>query len=256
MEEIKEERGLSIAELFNMVKKHIIGIIVSFIVCCGVGLGYSMFLKPVSYTASTNVYVLYDNGNPNLSTEAINYGRLGPKTFATALENDVNIWKKIADKVAANNEFAENKLERLPSYAAIGRGLNASYDEELQSLIFNFSYTSSDPYMVAPVMNATLDVLSDITNHTNEKDAFSFFNLSYLGRINTEQDVRVVSTSTTKILLLAGIAGISIGIIYAILVEKLDKKVGNKKIVEELCDLKIVGLIPDLAEFENKGGKR
>ena len=32
MEEIKEEKGLSIADLFNMVKKHIIGIIVSFII--------------------------------------------------------------------------------------------------------------------------------------------------------------------------------------------------------------------------------
>ena len=256
MEEIKEEKGLSIADLFNMVKKHIIGIIVSFIVCCGVGLGYSMFLKPVSYTASTNVYVLYDNGNPNLSTEAINYGRLGPKTFATAIDNDVNFWKKIEAKVAANNELAENKLEVLPSYAAIGRGLDAFYDEELQSLAFNFSYTSSNPELVAPVMNATLDVLKDITNKTDEKDAFSFFTLSYLGRINAKQDIRVVSTSTTKILLLTGLVGIVLGVAYAILAEMMDKKVGNKKVVEELCDLKIVGLIPDLAEFENKGGKR
>ena len=59
-----------------------------------------------------------------------------------------------------------------------------------------------------------------------------------------------------KILLLAGIVGVVLGIGYAFIYELVDQKVTSKKTVEEICDLKIVGLIPDLAEFNKKGGKR
>ena len=254
MEELNEEKGLSLADLFHMLKKHIVGIIVAIIVCLGLGAGYALFLNPVSYKASTNVYVLYDNGSGNNSAESINYGRLAPKTFAEALTKDENIWKKIEEKAKANNELTSEKIE-VPSYKVIGQGMSASYDTDLESLSFSFSYTSSNSYEVAPIMNATLDVLKDITNNTSEKDAFNFFTLSYLGEIEDE-DIITVSTSKMKILLLAGIVGVVLGIGYAFIYELVDQKVTSKKTVEEICDLKIVGLIPDLAEFNKKGGKR
>lgn len=260
MEEIREEQGLSIADIFHMIKKHIVGIIVAIVVCTGLGMGYALFLNPISYKASTNVYVLYDGGS-NDSSQAVNYGRLGPKTFSEAINSDSKIWMKIENKAIANNELlpADEQVE-IPSYKVIGAGLNASYDADLESLKFSFSFTSAKAELVAPIMNATIDVLEDITSKSSiagvEKDAFNYFKLSILGDVS-EKDIATVATSKSKIVILAAAVGVVLGACYTLIYELVDQRISSKKTIEELCDLKIIGLIPELSEAQrNKGGKR
>ncbi len=261
MEEIKEEKGLSLSDLFHIIRKHLFAIIVSIVVCTGLGLGYSMFLNPVSYQASSNVYVLYSGNNSNSSSsEAINYGRLGPKTFADALNSDSKIWLKIEKKALANNELLpEDERVEIPSYHVIGKGLKAKYDSDLTSLLFSFSYTSSNKELVAPIMNATLDVLQDITNKSSiagvEKDAFNYFTLSILGDIVAD-DISETSTSKKKIVILALAVGVVIGAAYTLIYELLDQRITSRNTIEEICDLKIIGLIPELADPRSKGGKK
>lgn len=259
MEEIREEQGLSIADIFHMIKKHIVGIIVFIVLFTGLGMGYAMFLNPISYTASSSVYVLYDSGSSG-STEAINYGRLGPKTFSDAINSDSKIWSKIEKKAIANNELLpEDERIVVPGYKAIGKGLKATYDESLESLKFSFSFTNAKKELVAPIMNATIDVLEDITSKSSiagvEKDAFNYFKFSILGDV-IEDDIYTVSTSKKKIIILMAAVGVVVAACYTLIYELLDQRISSKKTIEEICDLKIIGLIPELSEAKNKGGRR
>lgn len=260
MEEIREEQGLTLGDIFHTLRKHIVGIIVFIVAFVCVGVGYAMFLNPVSYKASTNVYVLYDGGS-NDSSQAVNYGRLGPKTFSEAINSDSKIWMKIENKAIANNELLPaDEQVNIPDYKVIGAGLNASYDSDLESLKFSFSFTSAKAELVAPIMNATIDVLEDITSKSSiagvEKDAFNYFKLSILGDVG-EDDIAKVSTSKKVIVIVAALAGVLIGVCYSFIYELVDQRISSKKTIEELCDLKIIGLIPELSEAQkNKGGKR
>lgn len=261
MEEIKEEKGLSLADLFHIIRKHLFAIIVSIVLCTGLGMGYAIFLNPVSYQATSNVYVLYSGSNSSSSSsEAINYGRLGPKTFTDALNSDSKIWLKIEQKAIANNELLpEDERVEIPSYNVIGKGLSASYDSDLTSLLFSFKFTSSNKEIVAPIMNATLDVLQDITNKSNvvglEKDAFNYFTISFLGNI-VEDDITETSTSKKKLVIFAFAIGVVLGAAYTLIYELVDQRITSRNTIEEICDLKIIGLIPELSDPRSKGGKK
>ena len=194
MEQNKEERGLSILDIFHAVKRHIIGIFVIIFVCCGLGAGYVKFINPESYKSSTHVYVSYTGENDNASgTEGLNYGRLAPKTFVDALNKDDNIWVLIEEKaeeiIKVDDAFEgtireENFFEKTFTYKTIGKGLEASCSDDLNSYIFTFSYTHEDISIVPAVMNATIETLYQITDKSSNDERFElfrYFTVSHLG---------------------------------------------------------------------------
>lgn len=269
MEQNKEERGLSILDIFHAVKRHIIGIFVIIFVCCGLGAGYVKFINPESYKASTHVYVSYTGENDNASgTEGLNYGRLAPKTFVDALNKDDNIWVLIEEKaeeiIKVDDAFEgtireENFFEKTFTYKTIGKGLEASCSSDLNSYIFNFSFTHEDKTLVAPVMEATIEVLYKITDKTSTDkrfELFRYFTVSHLGEGDFDSsDCLVVKTSSKKLLVLSAAVGFVLAAAYVFIFELLDQKITSRKAIEEICDLKIIGLIPDLEEAQNRGGR-
>lgn len=269
MEKNTEEKGLSILDLFHAIKKHIIAIVAIVLVCSGLGAIYVKFFNPVSYQATTIVYASYTGETGNASgTEGLNYGRLAPKTFSDALNKDKNIWILIENRaeeiIKSNDEF--NEYERSETfyksftYKTVGSGLVASYDDkDTNTFYFKLSFKHSDRSIIAPVIEATIDVLYDITDKANDNEnleLFKYFAVSHLGegKINNSE-IGTVKTSSKKLLVLAGGVGLVLAACYVLLYELLDQKITSRKTIEELCDLKIVGLIPDLIEAQNRGGK-
>lgn len=269
MEQNKEEKGLSILDIFHAVKRHIIGIFVIIFVCCGLGAGYVKFINPVSYKIKTHVYVSYTGQNDNATgTEGLNYGRLAPKTFVDALNKDNNIWILIEEQaekiIRSDDEFEgtkreENFFEEVFTYKTIGAGLVANCEGDLNSYIFSFSFTHNDKSIVAPVMEATVEVLYKITNKNNidrEFELFRYFTVSHLaGGAFDSEDASPVKTSSKKLLVFSGLLGIVLAAGYVFVFELLDQKITSRKAIEEICDLKIIGLIPDLEEAQNRGGR-
>ena len=230
--------------------------------------GINIFQKTL-YKCSTHVYVSYTGENDNASgTEGLNYGRLAPKTFVDALNKDDNIWVLIEEKaeeiIKVDDAFEgtireENFFEKTFTYKTIGKGLEASCSTDLNSYIFNFSFTHSDKTLVAPVMEATIEVLYKITDKTSTDkrfELFRYFTVSHLGEGDFDSsDCTTVKTSSKKLLVLSAAVGFVLAAAYVFIFELLDQKITSRKAIEEICDLKIIGLIPDLEEAQNRGGR-
>ncbi len=280
MEQTKEEKGLSLIDVFHAIKRHIIAILLIVIFCGCTGVVYAKCFNPISYQLTTNVYATYtgtQSGSSSVSgSESLNYGRLAPKTFVDALNNDNNIWRKIEEKaeliIKENDEMSgivrsEDFFTDEFTSKTIGKGLTASCDSDLNSFIFSITYVDSDKTLVAPVIDATLSVLTEITNKSNTDsryDLFKLFTISYLretssiegGAIVSNDDITTTKKRSTKKLTVVALAiGVVLAAGYVLAFELVDQKITSRKTIEENCDLKIIGLIPDLGEAQNKGGK-
>lgn len=257
MEENNNEQGLSLLDIFNIIKRRIIGIIISVVVLMIAGLGYAILTDKTTYHATTSVYVIYDNGKADASTDSINYGRLASKTFAEALKDD-KMWKLIYNKANENLQKSEdtNKFE-VPSYIEIGKSISASYDSDLQSLRFSFTYSSSDNSLIIPMTNAVIDVLEDLTHKEADeyKNAFNCFNLSILGD-TVEDDIYATSKSKIKTTLIFAMIGLVVGFGYAFIAELLSQTLRSKEQLEDICDIKVIGTIPNVNAVKKKEGDK
>lgn len=281
MEQTKEEKGLSLIDVFHAIKRHIIAILLIVIFCGCTGIVYAKAFNPVSYQLTTNVYATYtgtQSGSSSVSgSESLDYGRLAPKTFVDALNNDNNIWRKIeekAEKIIKENDEIENIVRSDDFFTneftskTIGKGLTASCDSDLNSFIFSITFVDSDKSLVAPVIDATLDVLTEITDKSSTDsryDLFKLFTISYLRETTRKDengnsilnidDISTTKTSTKKLVIFALGIGVCFAAAYVLIFELADQKITSRKTIEENCDLKIIGLIPDLGETQNKRGK-
>ncbi len=257
MEENKNEQGLSLLDILNIIKRRIIGIIISIVVLMLAGLGYAILTDRTTYHATTSVYVIYDNGKADTSTDSINYGRLASKTIAEAL-NDDKMWRLIYNKAndnLKNNEDANSFV--VPSYTEIGKSLSASYDSNLQSLRFSFTYSSTDKNLIIPMTNAVIGVLKDLTQKGSDeyKDAFNCFNISILGD-TIEDDIYETSSSKIKTTLIFAVVGLVVGFIYAFIAELLSQTLRSKEQLEDICDIKVIGIIPNINSVKKMEGEK
>lgn len=254
MEEEIQESGLTLLDVLRMLKRRLIGILICTFVGILAGIGYLALFSSTTYNASSSIYVFY-NGS-NASTSDVNYGRLAPKTFCDALNGDVNIWKLIKDKAEENNLTAESPIQ-VPTYSQIGNSIKATYDSNLQSLQFKVRYSSEDRSLVVPMLNATLDVLEDLTQagEDGEKNVFNSFTISTLDQVS-DYSVYATSTSKSKVLLVATALGIVVGLAYALIAELTSQNINNKKDLEEVSQLNIIGTIPYYGENLSDGERK
>ena len=252
MEEEIQESGLTLLDVLRMLKRRLIGILICTFVGILAGIGYLALFSSTTYHASSSIYVFY-NGS-NASTSDGNYGRLAPKTFCDAL--NVNIWKLIKDKAEENNLTAESPIQ-VPTYSQIGNSIKATYDSNLQSLQFKVRYSSEDRSLVVPMLNATLDVLEDLTQagEDGEKNVFNSFTISTLDQVS-DYSVYATSTSKSKVLLVATALGIVVGLAYALIAELTSQNINNKKDLEEVSQLNIIGTIPYYGENLSDGERK
>lgn len=254
MEEEIQENGLTLLDIFRMLKRRLIGILICTFVGILAGIGYLALFSSTTYSASSSIYVFY-NGSTS-STADVNYGRLAPKTFCDALNGDVNIWNLIKQKAEENNLTSENPII-VPSYGRIGNSIKATYDSNLQSLQFKVRYSSEDRSLVVPMLNATLSVLEDLTEteEGGEKNVFNSFTISILDQVS-DYSVYSTSTSKSKVLLVATAMGIVVGLAYALIAELTSQNINSKKDLEEVSQLNIIGTIPYYAENSSEGERK
>ena len=168
------------------------------------------------------------------------------------------MWKLIYTKANEKLQKSEdtNKFE-VPSYIEIGKSISASYDSDLQSLRFSFTYSSSDKSLIIPMTNAVIDVLEDLTHKEADeyKNAFNCFNLSILGD-TVEDDIYATSKSKIKTTLIFAMIGLVVGFGYAFIAELLSQTLRSKEQLEDICDIKVIGTIPNVNAVKKKEGDK
>lgn len=258
-EEYTQEEGMSLKDIFNMLKAHWIAIVLVTIIGALAGLGLKV-VTPPQYQASLKVYIQErkassdgTNKDDTISTDIVNGLRL-INTFI-AYVTDSPVAKETENKIKAIKQEGKIsiKTENL-NYATIMKGLTASTIND-NTLCVTVSYTHTDPMTAKVVLENTILAACDVSTTA---DAFNMFkdristaySQSKLG-VGECADVKNVSKGMVFYVGLGLIGGLVIGIAYAIIKELMDNTIKDKNYLENKYNVKVIGSIPEFVE-ENK----
>lgn len=246
-EQIREEEGMSLKDIFKIFKTHWIAILVATIVGAGVGLGYSL-LKPAQYQASMKVYIMNssDIGSTGESGEIVNSLRV-INTFKSFISESA-VAKKTVEKLSA---VWERDIEP-DYYTYVMNGLSVSVDGE-NTLCVNVLYTHTNAKTAKEILENIILAAKDVSGNSD----FDLFK----GRINTVYpasmlgkgdcaDVKVASKGKTFYLAIGLVGGLVVGLAYAFIRELLDNTIKDKKYIENKYGVKVIGSIPEQSEEE------
>lgn len=239
MDENVEKQGLTLTDIWKIVKKYWVGLVAIIAGTTLIGLLAAFFVVPKSYEAHQNVYVMYRETNNQTDaymggsdiTTSIRY----VETIATYLKAEEHY--KEAEDVLKNDYNVEI------SYKSLMKGF--SFSTSTTSLAIKVQYQSRNKEIIPDVLNTFVGIAK-----ANVKQLFFNNELDALKSENpvTIDNVNDVSTSKILVVAAAGVAGVVLGLAYEFIANSLDRTVKNKKYIEETFNIKVIGMIPDISK--------
>ena len=237
MDENVEKEGISLTDIWKIVKKYWVGLITIIAGATLIGLLAAFFVVPKSYEAHETVYVMYretassDHMSSGDVTTSIRY----VETVATYLKNEKEVYK------ATEQALKDNGIEK--DFKALMKGF--SFTTGTTSFAINVQYTSRDKATIPQIINtfaatAKSKIKTDLFN--DELDVLMV--PSTVG----EDDVNDVSTSKIVVVAASAVVGVVLGLAYEFIANSLDRTIKSKKFIEDTYDIKVIGMIPDVTK--------
>lgn len=250
-----QEEGLSLMDIFHILRVHLIALIIFIVAGFAIGVGTAFILKP-SYEATQRVYLLNNIGGDSSdpSNQIVESLRIIDtfKDFIT----DPAVAKETISLIDDKNLLPGTELD----YLEIIENIDTSTSTDTTVCIV-ISYTSGAENISRIVLEnliiAAQDISSSDSRFTMFKDMITIASQGPNYGDGTTCECEEVSASKTLFGLIGIVGGLVIGVIYAFVREALDNTVSSPKYIEDKYKLKVIGIIPDLLdEKEDIGGEK
>lgn len=238
-----QEKSLSIGELFFLVKKNIILIIVITILCTAAASVYGLFFKERSYTASASTMVMVDvdKKGTQTTTEYTNY------MYSTQLINTYNDFVVSKNIINKTIEALKDKGYDL-SYETIKKNLSLS--SKTNSLVVTISYTAhgnGKDQEAIDVVNTLVDtIIYTVNNEKNSDDKLKWPILSNSIESIDQADKAVGKRGATTIILIGILAGLVISFGIVLIKYLTDDTFKSREEFERVFKINVLAQIPDL----------
>lgn len=226
MEQLDTE-GISLMELWMMIRKHLVFIVLSVVVCVGLAYGYTRFIEKPTYTAKTTLVVRIPTSNDggDITTSDISIAKSLALVYTDFLKTD---------------QVMTDVIETLGLSDSVGslrdNVLTMTLGES--SLLLYISAQTTDPNRSIAIVNQVAS--SGIAFINDEFESYGD-NLTVLNVATNS----VVSRNTAMNLAIGFLLGALISAAYVLIREMMAKTLRTRKDVEKLTGLPIIGLIPD-----------
>ena len=235
--EIKEESGLSLIDIWNILIRHIWIIIVCVFVGGAGGGVYGYVLKDPTYISDAKVMIQVDaeaGSNADINNGIVVGLRIS-QTVAELMQS-----RKVA-KLVANEVLGDVRY-----YPLIQSGLNVS--PSTTSLMIPVSYVSTDKDNVKAILNSVIEQTIALANDDNQnytalKDKITV--------VDDASEAKYNSPNKTLLLLVGLVIGGVLGVVIAFILELINDKVMGKSDIEEKIGIKCIGSISDFT-MQNK----
>ena len=233
-EKIVEQEGISLADIWAIVKKYWIGLVCITAGCMLLGVLGAFFVLPKNYTATQSVVYLETTDNSQVT------------------EGEISTSRTI---VQIASEFMSDKAVYVNTSEAIKEKYNIDYKTLMDTLTvtrvgdlkISFTYKSGNKEEIPYVLSAfTKEALDFAEKQLHLVQKFSSFSKITLDDVEDE--------STSKILVIGAsiVVGLVIGVCYEFIMNSLDKTIKDRKYIEDTFKVKVIGLIPDLLDSKDK----
>ncbi len=244
----QEEKSITLGQIWHMIKKHWVAAGVCALLGFGAAFAYAKFIKSPSYQASVQMMVVADEGST--STDNISISTRKAAIAYGYLTSD-DVVEKSTEKLAANEKYTkaltttengETKYNTLQFKKYYTVTISTVGSTSTTSIFLTITSTCKSEEMAIDVANCVANTSIELTN----SDQYAIHNLlgDSLNIIQEAKQAKDTSTSTVVISLIGVLAGLVVGIAYAIIRELTDTRVTSKSELESVTGYKVIGMVP------------
>lgn len=226
-----KEIAIDIVQLFKILWKKKIAIILTAIVAALVAFGVSSFVLTPEYSSTTRIYVVNRNQSENagLTNQDLQAG-----TYLVKDYKEIILSQDVLEKVISNL-----KLEKS------GKGLSKKIQVTVpvDTRIVSIVVKDDQPEEASRIANALREVAAE-----------KIIKVTRVSDVTTLEEARPALTPSSPNIrrntLLAFLAGGAVMVILILLLELLDDRVKRPEDVEEVMQVALLGIIPDLNKLK------
>lgn len=232
----QEEEGITLGELLQMIRKHIVSAIVVCVVVFAAVAAYT-FLSPKKYTATSELLAMSGQGVITDSSSASQYSSIG---------------SYINQQIATYPQLVKTEAVLEPVIDDLGLDTTVEETAELitasnpdGTFMVDISAETEDPSLSAQLANAVAESLSEQVStsmNTMDQDQAPVS----LSVVQQAQAPEGASSPNVPLYLAAGlVVGIILGVGWAIVREMLNTKIDTTADVRGIIGVSAIGSVPD-----------
>ena len=226
-----KEIAIDIVQLFKILWKKKIAIILTAIVAALVAFGVSSFVLTPEYSSTTRIYVVNRNQSENagLTNQDLQAG-----TYLVKDYKEIILSQDVLEKVISNLKLEQS-----------GKGLSKKIQVTvpLDTRIVSIVVKDDQPEEASRIANALREVAAE-----------KIIKVTRVSDVTTLEEARPALTPSSPNIrrntLLAFLAGGAVMVILVLLLELLDDRVKRPEDVEEVMQIALLGIVPDLNKLK------
>lgn len=229
----ESNNGMTLADLFRTLRKHIITIIVTFVVVVAGVCGLTA-MAPVTYSTTAQLFATYNGSGSDANISEQNSGSsyiMGQIKSYPALVTTQSVLQPVIDELHLDT-----------SVGGLAGKINAV--NPANTAFINITVTDTNPKQAAEIANTTAQSLSNVV----EKSLYSLTSNSSvkLSIVQPAQQPTSPSSPRWRLNIIIGVAaGLILGIFASLLKDLLSRRISDEDEITEYIDAPIVGRIPE-----------
>lgn len=226
-----KEIGIDVVQLFKVLWKKKIVIILTAIVAAVLAFGVSSFVLKPEYASTTRIYVVSRNQSENagLTNQDLQAGSYLVKDY-----KEIILSQDVLEKVISNL-----KLEKTVKELSKKIQVTVPVDTRIVSIVVEDDHPEE---------------ASRIANALREVAAEKIISVTRVSDVTTLEEARPAlapsSPNIRRNTLLAFLAGGAVMVVSILLLELLDDRVKRPEDVEEVMNMPLLGIVPDLNKLK------
>ena len=226
-----KEITIDVFQLFKVLWKKKIAIILTAIVAAVIAFGVSSFVLTPEYSSTTRIYVVNRNQSENagLTNQDLQAG-----TYLVKDYKEIILSQDVLEKVISNLKLEQS-----------GKGLSKKIQVTvpLDTRIVSIVVKDDQPEEASRIANALREVAAE-----------KIIKVTRVSDVTTLEEARPALTPSSPNIrrntLLAFLAGGAVMVILVLLLELLDDRVKRPEDVEEVMHVALLGIVPDLNKLK------
>ncbi|MFS9292717.1 Wzz/FepE/Etk N-terminal domain-containing protein [Streptococcus mitis] len=226
-----KEIAIDVVQLFKILWKKKIAIILTAIVAALVAFGVSSFVLTPEYSSTTRIYVVNRNQSENagLTNQDLQAG-----TYLVKDYKEIILSQDVLEKVISNLKLEQS-----------GKGLSKKIQVTVpvDTRIVSIVVKDDQPEEASRIANALREVAAE-----------KIIKVTRVSDVTTLEEARPALTPSSPNIrrntLLAFLAGGAVMVILVLLLELLDDRVKRPEDVEEVMHVALLGIVPDLNKLK------
>lgn len=242
-----QDSGLTLSDIFRMIKSHLIMVLIIIVAFCALGMVYAKMQKP-KYKSEGSVIAAYD------STEYSEGGQVSISTEFTLANYIIPTVLDIFTEELTLS-IASSKLELIKeegglidgdsiSTTTLRSNLSLAHDEE-RTLVIRVYYVAYSPENAKTILAAIIDSAIEVLNAKNSNDEPMYRVLNNNISVLSTANIGKQTGSSSKYVIIFALLGVVLAAAYVFVRELFNNRLKSAADVEAIIDVPVFAVVPE-----------